>query len=231
MDRLKTILLYGLTVAGLILASLWFTSPGDPSDFRLPVTFTPISTATPTAAAGDPQVTPTGVAESGCVPTAGTGANGYLPDVPFSVDLAPPGLKGEHMVISGTVYANDCVTPLPGALVEVWQTDADGNYDRTPPYILRGKMRTDANGRYEFATIKPGPYQLGQQTGPVHIHFQLTYRSEGSFATRLLFKDDLNLPPSLANSPLAIPLTKDKGPDGTILRGVFDIIIPVLPPT
>jgi catechol 1,2-dioxygenase len=228
MDRFKTILFYGLIVAGLILASMWFTRPGDPGDFVLPVTFTPISTATATP---DPGTTATAEAERGCVPTAGTGANGYLPDIPFSVDIAPPGLKGERMVISGTLYANDCLTPLPGAMVEVWQTDADGNYDNTPPYSLRGKMRTDANGRYEFSTIKPGPYDLGQGQGPVHIHFQLSYRSEGSFATRLLFQDDPNLPSSMATSPMAIPLTKPEGPDGPVLHGTFDIIIPVLPPT
>ncbi len=225
MDRFKTVLFYALTAVGLILASFWFTRPGDPTEFRLPVTFTPLPTATATSALA----TPTGVAATGCVTTPGGFAYGYIPDAPFSVDLAPPGLKGDRLVISGTVYAEDCVTPLPGVIVEVWHTDADGLYDRVPPYILRGKGRTDATGRYEFATIKPGHYQAGERIQPAHIHYRISYSGYEPFATMLYFKDDPYLSSAIANSPLVIPLRKDKGPTGPILRGVFDIILPIAP--
>ena len=225
-DRIKTVLFYLIVLTGLVIASVLFASPGEVKFSELP-TFTPLPTATPTSALA----TPTGDAETGCVPTPGGPANGYLPDIPFSVELAPPDLKGERMVISGTVYAADCLTPLPGALVEVWQADAAGQYDRTAPYILRGKMRADANGRYEFSTIKPGPYQAGERTGPAHIHYQITYQDHSPFATRLLFKGDPYLSAAMADSPLVIPLTKDKGPAGPILRGVFDLILPIAPPT
>ena len=36
---------------------------------------------------------------------------------------------GEHLILSGTVYASDCSTPLPKTLIEIWQADAKGFYD------------------------------------------------------------------------------------------------------
>ena len=53
------------------------------------------------------------------------------------------------------------------------QTDQDGIYSkpvndsRTPR--LRGYMRTGADGRYEYATIKPGSYP--NTRNPAHIHY------------------------------------------------------------
>jgi catechol 1,2-dioxygenase len=227
MERYKTILFYTLAAAGLIVASLWFTSPGDPAKFRLPPTFTPRPTAKPSPVLA----TPAGAAKNGCVPTPGGPAYSYQPDTPFSVDLAPPDLPGQRIVISGTIYANDCVTPLPGVLVEVWHADTQGQYDRTPPYILRGKMRTNASGQYEFASIKPGVYQIGESTQPAHIHYQIIVPNYGPFDTRLLFKGDPYLSDAMAHSPLAIPLTPGKSAAGPVLRGVFDIILPVAPAT
>ena len=71
-------------------------------------------------------------------------------------------------MLSGTVYGPDCRTPLPGALLDVWQADHAGHYDikepanltdRTP-FRLRGRLLTDAQGRYEIETIVPGRYPI-----------------------------------------------------------------------
>ncbi len=226
MDRFKTVLFYLLALAGLAVASILFTNRNDRLEFPLPPTFTPTATPRPTATTTSDQAE-----QSGCVPTPGGSAYGYLPDIPFSVDLAPPEVEGERLVISGAIFASDCVTPLPGALVEVWHSDAQGQYDRTPPYILRGKMRADIAGQYEYATIKPSHYNTGSSTQPAHIHYRVSYPGYDAFGTRLLFQDDPYLSESMATSPLAIPLTEREGANGPVLYGVFDIILPVVPPT
>lgn len=43
--------------------------------------------------------------------------------------------------------------PLPDALVEIWQRDAEG---RQPAGFGWGRSGTDADGRYRFITVKPG---------------------------------------------------------------------------
>ena len=63
--------------------------------------------------------------------------------------------------------------PLRGAIVDIWQCDALGNYsdvnDSRGQRFLRGYQATDANGRVRFTTIYPGAYP-GRA---VHIHFKI----------------------------------------------------------
>jgi protocatechuate 3,4-dioxygenase beta subunit len=67
---------------------------------------------------------------------------------------------------------------VPGALVEIWQCDAQGTYDhpRQPGRERRdsafqgyGRMLVDAEGRYRFRTLKPVAYP-GRTP---HIHFKV----------------------------------------------------------
>jgi protocatechuate 3,4-dioxygenase beta subunit len=67
---------------------------------------------------------------------------------------------------------------VPGALVEIWQCDAQGIYDhpRQPGRERRdsafqgyGRMLVDAEGRYRFRTLKPVAYP-GRTP---HIHFKV----------------------------------------------------------
>src|SRR5262249_32965133 len=52
--------------------------------------------------------------------------------------------------------------PVPGAVVDVWQSDKDGFYDVQLPDVegpvLRARMRTDEQGRMRFWTILPSEY-------------------------------------------------------------------------
>jgi protocatechuate 3,4-dioxygenase, beta subunit len=101
---------------------------------------------------------------------------------------------GERIIVSGYVYDTEG-KPLRDTLVEVWQANACGRYrhkwDRydaplDPNFTGAGRTVTDRNGRYEFTTIKPGPYPWGNHYNawrPAHIHFSLMGRS---FAQRLV---------------------------------------------
>ncbi|WP_329262418.1 intradiol ring-cleavage dioxygenase [Streptomyces sp. NBC_01478] len=96
---------------------------------------------------------------------------------------------GEPCVVSGRIVSGDG-TPLPGALLDVWQADGNGFYDvqrpdLQPPGNGRGLFTTDAEGRFWFRTCVPSPYpiptdgpvgELLKATNrhpyrPAHIHF------------------------------------------------------------
>ncbi len=91
--------------------------------------------------------------------------------IPSQGTIAPLSEPGERLVISGTVYEPDGVTPAPDITLFAYHTDARGHYNSPDDALnprLYGWVRTDADGRYEFRTIRPAPYP--QVTTPAHIH-------------------------------------------------------------
>jgi protocatechuate 3,4-dioxygenase beta subunit len=91
---------------------------------------------------------------------------------------------GERITVSGRVM-EEGGRPIPGTLVEIWQANAAGRYRHAvdnhpapldPNFIGAGRTITDAEGRYKFTTIKPGPYPWRNHYNawrPAHIHFSL----------------------------------------------------------
>lgn len=79
---------------------------------------------------------------------------------------------GEPLIVSGTIYAPDGRTPLEGINLYVYQTDAKGVYSTggssNRNTRLNGSMHSNAEGKYEFRTIKPGSYP--GSSIPAHIH-------------------------------------------------------------
>ena len=85
---------------------------------------------------------------------------------PFTVvDLAPPGVTGERITLSGRITDGDGRS-VNDAVIEIWQANAQGKYahpedaqDKPVDAGFRGFGRclTDGEGRYHFTTIKPGP--------------------------------------------------------------------------
>ena len=90
------------------------------------------------------------------------------PDLPRGSNLAE-GVKGEPTFYSGRVLSADG-TPLANALLDIWSGDGDGDYDMQIPgetgMKARGKIRTDAEGRYWFRSIRPTFYPVPTD-GPV----------------------------------------------------------------
>jgi protocatechuate 3,4-dioxygenase beta subunit len=94
--------------------------------------------------------------------------------------VAPKDEPGPRLVVSGVVYQADGVTSAPGVLLYIWHTDATGRYTRRGDETgnglrhgrLRGWMRTDEQGRYQFETIRPAAYP--NQEIAAHIHATLT---------------------------------------------------------
>jgi protocatechuate 3,4-dioxygenase beta subunit len=91
---------------------------------------------------------------------------------------------GERMKVAGRVVDGDG-RPVRRQLVEIWQANAAGRYVHQrdqhpapldPHFTGMGRCLTDDDGRYEFTTIKPGPYPWRNHHNawrPAHIHFSL----------------------------------------------------------
>jgi hydroxyquinol 1,2-dioxygenase len=90
------------------------------------------------------------------------------PDLPRGSDLAV-GVKGEPTFYSGKVLSADG-KPLPNALLDIWSGNGDGYYDmqlaEETGMKARGRIRTDAEGRYWFRSIRPTFYPVPTD-GPV----------------------------------------------------------------
>ena len=80
----------------------------------------------------------------------------YTPNSPLRASLLEPGTRGTRVVLTGFVLTRACRT-VPGALVDVWHADDDGEYDNVG-FKLRGHQFTDARGAFKLETIVPGLY-------------------------------------------------------------------------
>jgi protocatechuate 3,4-dioxygenase beta subunit len=102
------------------------------------------------------------------------------------------GRAGLSLTLAITVVnTSSACAPIPGAQVEIWQCDADGNYsqygtERSETY-LRGIQTTDAGGRVTFTTIYPGWYQ-GRAT---HIHVEVSQNGRSIKTTQIAFPEDV----------------------------------------
>lgn len=100
---------------------------------------------------------------------------GMPEDLSWKATIAGSDEPGEPLIISGTIYRKDGTTPAPGVILYVYHTDNGGNYTPASKQTsarrhgkLRGWVKTDAEGRYEFRTIRPASYPNSRN--PQHIH-------------------------------------------------------------
>ncbi len=108
--------------------------------------------------------------------------------------------SGGHIRIVGTVFDGEG-KPVPDALLEVWQADAQGFFNHpNDPNCQRadrhfrgfGRAGTVNEGRYEFKTVKPGrvPGRDGEPQAPF-INLRIFARGMLIHTyTRLYFSDE-----------------------------------------
>lgn len=126
----------------------------------------------------------------------------YESPIPFdqlsSVDTLPDfNEQGPRLEISGIVYQSDGKTPAKDVIIYVYHTDQTGHYStkgnetgwaRRHGYI-RGWMKTDKNGFYQFYTLKPAVYP--GRTAPAHIHVIVKEPDKNEYwIDEYLFDDD-----------------------------------------
>jgi protocatechuate 3,4-dioxygenase, alpha subunit len=114
--------------------------------------------------------------------------------------LWTPAVKGTRVRILGRV-TDGKDTPVPDAMIEIWQAEADGHYahpadrragKRDPVFVGFGRSGTDENGIYRFDTIKPGPVPgFGNTTQAPHLQVSVFARGVlDRLITRLYFPDE-----------------------------------------
>ncbi|MFB6350876.1 MAG: hypothetical protein ABEN55_10590 [Bradymonadaceae bacterium] len=157
----------------------------------------------------------------------------HADDAPERQKLAPDDEPGRRIQIEGTVYGPDCTTPVPGALLDVWHANDEGDYyDASDNYRLRGQLKTADDGTYQIRTIKPGRYDAAGGERPAHIHFIISSPQHGSLTTQMYFAGDPRLAPtdpcggcSSEDPTLIVDFQTEQRDGGEILVGQFDIVL------
>ncbi len=133
-----------------------------------------------------------------CIPTQ-SDAQGpyYLAGAPFKNPIADPDEPGPRIVLAGHVGDTTC-TGIAGAVVDIWQTDAQGLYPTAEEgFRLRGKVTADEAGNYSFETVLPGFYE-GR---PRHVHAKVSGPGFGTLTTQIYFAGDPYLWPNDSCGP------------------------------
>lgn len=105
--------------------------------------------------------------------------------------MAPDSEPGTRLVVSGRIYDATGTKPLKGVRLYAYHTDATGVYNKPSAKEprLKATVATDAEGRFELRTIRPGSYPGGGN--PAHIHFEAEGAGyEKQWPDELQFADD-----------------------------------------
>jgi protocatechuate 3,4-dioxygenase, alpha subunit len=117
-----------------------------------------------------------------------------------ATDLAEHGVSGERIEITGRVIDGDG-NGVPDAMLEIWQANSAGRYahpedpqDKATETGFQGfgRIPTDSNGAFWFATIKPGPVPAPNGS-PQAPHIVVSVFMRGllrRLVTRIYFPDE-----------------------------------------
>ena len=127
------------------------------------------------------------------------------PEIPLGGTIAGPNTPGEPALVSGSVKTS-AGKPIAGAVLDVWQASGEGFYDvqQAGGTNLRGKVKTDENGKFWFRTVLPVSYpvptdgpvgRMLKATGrhpmrPGHLHFMINAPGYKQLITHLFTAGD-----------------------------------------
>lgn len=143
---------------------------------------------------------------------------------------------GDVLFFSGSVTAVDG-TPLAGAEFDMWHNDANMTYSNIPypderelppEFNLRGRFKTDPDGRFEVRTTRPVPYEIPKDgpTGallraagwhawrPAHMHCIVSAPGYESLTSQIFCEGDPYLDNDVATAvkpELVVTLTEHDG--------------------
>jgi protocatechuate 3,4-dioxygenase beta subunit len=129
------------------------------------------------------------------------------PELPAGGNIAPLDKTGIPTLVGGRVLDLEG-EPIADALLDVWQAQSSGLYDSQDASLdglhMRGKFRTDAEGRYLVRTVRPVHYPIPSNgpvgrmlraTGrhpwrPAHIHFVVSAEGYEPVTTHIFDRTD-----------------------------------------
>jgi hydroxyquinol 1,2-dioxygenase len=130
------------------------------------------------------------------------------PELAAGGNIAHLDKKGTPTLVGGRVLDLDG-KPIAGALLDVWQAQSSGLYDSQDQGLggelhMRGKFRSDAEGRYLIRTVLPVNYPIPSDgpvgamlraTGrhpwrPAHIHFVVSADGYDPVTTHIFDRTD-----------------------------------------
>jgi protocatechuate 3,4-dioxygenase beta subunit len=137
--------------------------------------------------------------------------------------------QGERIIVRGRVLDEDD-RPVPHTMIEIWQANAAGRYDHPgdqhdapldPNFHGSGRVFSDAEGWYQFVSVKPGAYPWRNHHNawrPNHIHYSLFGSGFGQrVITQMYFPGD----PLLALDPIYLSIPDQEARERLIAQ--FDI--------
>lgn len=117
---------------------------------------------------------------------------------PARVTIASASEPGTRLTVSGRVLAENG-QPIAGASIYVYHTDATGVYipggsgaDGSDRPRLFAYLRSDAQGRYSYSTIRPGSYP--NTNNPGHVHYEVSAPDAQDRVYEIVFEGDPVIP-------------------------------------
>jgi protocatechuate 3,4-dioxygenase beta subunit len=171
----------------------------------------------------------------------------YVPNAPERQmgDRLGLDLEGNTLFLSGNVLDLEG-HPIPNALIEVWQSNAQGLYDiqdpAQPPGNFRGCFRTGSDGHYRFETVVPTAYHV-PSNGPsgrvlqllgrhpwraAHIHFKVLAAGYRPLTTQIFMEGDPYLDSDTTFSVKSAILKLEKHPEENrkpVFTAQFDFVL------
>ena len=104
---------------------------------------------------------------------------------------------GDRLIITGTFFHADGVTPYPNVIFYAYHTDNTGHYSKKGKETgfqkwhghLHGWCKSDSNGHYQIQTIRPARYPDNSMPAHIHAAFK-TPKGQVEYITDYVFKDD-----------------------------------------
>jgi len=106
--------------------------------------------------------------------------------------------KGQKLLITGTIYKLDGITPAPNVILYYYHTDINGVYSGNqaldPRVVrhgyIRGWVKSDSNGKYAIYTVRPAPYPNSKFEAHIHPSIKEPNIDKEYYIDEFVFDDD-----------------------------------------
>lgn len=152
-----------------------------------------------------------------------------------------PGPTEQRLTLAGRIIDARTGAAIPGAQLDIWQTDGEGNYDRVGNH-MRGIVTADAEGRYTLHTVVPKDYSehdhdpigellraLGRPNRRAgHIHVKALVSGREVLTTQLFVEGSEYLERDYVEGAVSDDLVLTLTPEGpNAFRASFDFALDV----